>query len=170
MRRRRRRREPERAWLSFPGSAVYPTGLDAGVVPASMLLAFTVPPWVLAPYMPRRWEVLAGLLGFTAFCVAWAVYLIRSARVERFEMRPYEIARYDLAGCMVLPYSEIIGLTAGLPNSELPVWSINFLTNRGKSLTIYPRFQQLEDEALWQWLKSIPQRSGTTLFRPSDEP
>jgi hypothetical protein len=164
------RHEPERPWLRFPGTVIYPSGLAAdasGWLLVAIVTAFPVLAWMGVRLFPHRWEALAASALVSVASIAALVQMIRSMRTCRVEMRHSEIARYDLKGCTVLPYAEIIGLTAGLLRG---VYSIEFLTSSGKALTIYPTFEQLEDERLWRWLKSIPQRSGYPLRRPSDEP
>ncbi len=162
--------EPLRAWLSFPGTVVYPTGSNWAIIAAALMAVLVVIPafgWQLVFNAHPRPGVIVLCAAIALACVVGAVQSIRAARVNCFEMRPNAIARYTLAGCTVVPYADIIGLTAGVA-TKTGVCMILFYTRTGVSLSIQPSFTQLEDERLWAWLQAIPARDGGRIWRPSD--
>ena len=158
-----------RLWLRFPGTVVYPTGSNWMIIAVALLATVVSAPavgWPLAfrPH-PRPFLIAASVLVATAF-IAAAIQAIRAANENRFEMRPDAIAQYNLAGCTVLSYADIIGLTAVMGKG---FYYIHFLTRTGKPMTIHPSFSQLEeDERLWAWLQSVPKPDGSSIRRPSD--
>ena len=161
--------EPVRPWLRFPGTVVYPSGSNWAIVAAALVALLIVVPatgWRLV----FDGHLRAGAIALSALvalaCLAAAIQAIRAARVNSFEMRPDAIARTTLAGCTVLPYADIIGLTAVMGKGY---YAVQFLTRTGVLLTIHPTFAQLEDERLWAWLRAIPTRDGGPMRRPSDD-
>jgi len=158
-----------RPWLRFPGTVVYPTGSNwmiIAVVLIAMVVSIPAAGWPLVfRSNPRPFLIATSVLVATAF-IAAAIQAIRAAKVNRFEMRPDAIARYTLAGCTVLAYADIIGLTAVMGKG---FYYIQFLTRTGKPMTIHPSFSQLEeDERLWAWLQTVPRPDGGSIRRPSD--
>ena len=161
--------EPVRAWLRFPGTVVYPSGSNWAILAAALVALLIVIPatgWRLVFDGHPRPGVVALCVLVALACLAAAIQAIRAARVNCFEMRPDAIARYTLAGCTVLSYADIIGLTAVMGKGY---YAVQFLTRTGVLLTIHPTFAQLEDERLWAWLQAIPTRDSGPLRRPSDE-
>ena len=159
---------PARAWLHFPGTVVYQTGSNWAIVAAALIAMLVVIPlagWRLVFDGQSRPGVAAACVLVALGCAAAAVQAIRAARANRFEMRPDAIARITLAGSTVLPYADIVGLTAVLGKGY---WFVQFLTRTGVSLCIHPTLAQLEDERLWGWLRTIPTRDGGGIRRLSD--
>lgn len=161
--------ETARSWLRFPGAVVYPTGSNWAIIAVALIatvIVISAAGWPLV-FRPQARPVLiaASVLVALAF-IAAAVQSIRAAKVTCFEMRPDAIAQYNLSGCTVLPYADIIGLTAVMGKG---FYYIRFLTRTGMPMTIHPRFSQLEeDERLWTWLQAVPKPDGSSIRRPSD--
>ena len=159
----------QQPWFHFPGTVVYPTGSNWAIIAVALIATVIIIPasgWQLAfrPH-PRPVLIATSLLVGVAM-VAAAIQSIRAARVNCFEMRPEAIARYNLAGCTVLPYKDIVGLSAVLGKG---FYYVQFLTRTGVLMTIHPSFSQLdEDERLWSWLQAVPKPDGSSISRPSD--
>jgi hypothetical protein len=158
-----------RPWLHFPGTVVYPTGSNWAIIAAVLIALVIVIPaagWPLAFRPAPRPALIAASVSVAMILIAAAIQSIRAARANFFEMRPDAVARCNLAGCTVLPYADIIGLSAVLGKG---FYYIRFLTSTGVSMIIRPSFSQLEnDERLWAWLQAIPKPDGSSIRRPSD--
>ena len=160
---------PARAWLHFPGTVVFWSGSNWAIIAAALVAVLVSVPlagWHLVFDGHARPGVVAACALAALACAAAAVQAILAARANRFEMRPDAIARFTLAGCTVLPYADIVGLIASRGKGY---WFVQFLTRTGVTLSIHPTFEQLEDERLWAWLRTIPRREGGPMTRLPDD-
>lgn len=157
---------PAPPWHQFPGTAVFRSpGYDVIVVFGGMLIFLMIIGWMLffAPTpVPRKF---LGLWMLCAIGCTWTlIHMIRAAPVNRFEMGADAIARFTLAGRVVLPYADIVAYSSAMGKGY---YDLKFLTRHGVALTLYPSFAQMEDEKLAAWLQLIPERDSALTQSPS---